>query len=202
LDPAEAAFFSDLQSILSKRPLALSRDLIRICGVDAAYDGDRIFAAASLFESGRLSEEALCTGRCTLPYVSGLFYLREGPFAVEAVRKLRLRPDLVCFDAHGAAHPRGAGLATTCGMVLGIPSIGIAKSRLVGSEPGGSNDQGERGRSSGFTTTIGGSKRYWSPGYSVTAASLRQIMKKNADVCLRALFQADRCAGLAKRSSV
>jgi hypothetical protein len=87
LDPAEVAFFSDLQTIISRRPQRLPQQISRICGVDAAYDGDRVFAAACLFESGQPSAEALCVGRCTVPYVSGLFYLREGPFAVEAVEE-------------------------------------------------------------------------------------------------------------------
>jgi deoxyribonuclease V len=203
LDPAEATFFSDLQRILSRRPRALPRRFTRVCGVDAAYEGDRVFAAACLFERGRLSEEAVCSGRCSLPYVSGLFYLREGPFVVEAVRRLKVRPQLVSFDAHGAAHPRSAGLATVCGMVLGVPSVGIAKSPLVGTVSIG---EGEGrlvlgGRTVGFVTSAGGAKRYWSPGYSVTLAGLGRVIEEQAAVCLGALREADRASRRARAAT-
>jgi deoxyribonuclease V len=131
-DPAEVAFFAKLQEILSRRSVRFPRELSRVCAVDAAYSGDFIVAVASLFEDGVPAETSTYSGRCTFPYVSGAFYLREGPFAVEAVNGLESRPQLVCFDAHGAAHPRLAGMATVCGMVLGIPSVGMAKSLLVG----------------------------------------------------------------------
>src|ERR1700730_5246754 len=204
LDPAEVAFFSDLQTIISRRPQRLPQQISRICGVDAAYDGDRVFAAACLFESGQPSAEALCVGRCTGPYGSGLFYLREGPFAVEAVRRLKVRPQLVCFDAHGAAHPHSAGLATICGMVLGIPSVGIGKSTLAGTAvvAGQGLDKLAIGqRSVGFVTRQG-AKRYWSPGYSVSLPELERIIEKEAPVCLQAIAKADRSAKEARPSSV
>lgn len=204
LDPAEVAFFSDLQTLLSKPPQPLPTELTSVCGVDAAYEADRVFAVAALFQHGQLSKEASCVGRCTLPYVSGLFYLREGPFVVEAVRRLQVRPQPVCFDAHGAAHPRSAGLATICGMLLEIPSVGIAKSRLIGSESVSSDSASlvENGRTIGLiTTTEGVSRRFWSPGYSVNLASLRRIMRTNAQTCLRALRQADDSARRARSSA-
>ncbi len=202
MDPAEVAFFSDLQTMLARRRRALPGPTTRICGVDAAYHGDRVFAAACLFENGRLVEEGSCAGRCSLPYVSGLFYLREGPFAVAAVRSLELRPQLVCFDAHGAAHPRSAGLATICGMILGIPSIGVAKSLLVGEESSGKGlGRIVRGRrAAGLVTSANGARRYWSAGYSVTLASLKSIVKTQAPACLRALSEADRASKLARSS--
>ena len=132
LDPAETSFIADLQKLLRRKKTLLSRDIRKICGVDAAYHDDRIVAVASLFDRGRLVETGSYSGTCSLPYKSGLFYMREGPFVVRAVRGLRAHPQVVCFDAHGAAHPRFAGLATVAGMVLGVPSVGIAKSLLVG----------------------------------------------------------------------
>jgi deoxyribonuclease V len=204
LDPAEEAFFSDLQRILARRERVLPKSITRICGVDAAYYGDRVFAAARVFERGRLVAEASCEGTCSIPYVSGLFYLREGPFAVAAVRSLDPLPQLVCFDAHGAAHPRSAGLATVCGMVLRIPSVGIAKSLLVGEEsPGDGLGRIVLGRRTvGFVTTVAGAKRYWSAGYSVTLASLRSVIRRQGPACILAVGEADRAARQARSSYI
>jgi len=102
------------------------KNFSRICAVDASYRSDRVAAVATETVDGRVVAHGVYTGRFTFPYVPGLFYLHEGPFVTAAVNRLKVRPQLVCFDAHGAAHPRYAGLATICGIVLGIPSIGIA----------------------------------------------------------------------------
>jgi len=152
---------------------------------------------ASLFDGGLPAETSTYVGRCTFPYASGLFYLREGPFAVEAVGGLTLRPQLLCFDAHGAAHPRFAGMATVCGMVLGIPSIGVAKSLLVGKVSGAVGGPGGityTGRRVGFSVRVGGSTRYWSPGYSVSLVQLHRVIRSWGLLCLRALAESDKTA--------
>jgi deoxyribonuclease V len=152
---------------------------------------------ASVFLEGELVEQKSYSGACSLPYVSGLFYLLEGPFATEAVRRIEVRPQLLCFDAHGAAHPRAAGLATICGIVLGIPSLGMAKSPLVGTVLGPRNGLGRMvydGRTVGFVSEKGGAKRYWSPGYSVSLRELRSIIDRYASVCLRAMAESDRAS--------
>jgi deoxyribonuclease V len=66
------------------------------------------------------------------PYVPGLLSFREIPVLLEALRKLRKLPDLLFCDAHGYAHPRRLGLASHLGIVLDRPSIGCAKSILIG----------------------------------------------------------------------
>ena len=67
------------------------------------------------------------------PYVPGLLSFREIPVLLAALRKLSAMPDLLFCDAHGYAHPRRMGLASHLGVVLDLPSIGCAKSLLIGS---------------------------------------------------------------------
>jgi deoxyribonuclease V len=111
-----------------------------IAGVDAAFSGNRVFAAACLFSfpSLELVEEAFASMETRFPYVPGYLTFREGPAIVEAVLSLKQKPDLILVDGQGIAHPRGVGIASHIGVLLGIPTIGCAKSRLVGefAEPG------------------------------------------------------------------
>jgi deoxyribonuclease V len=68
----------------------------------------------------------------SFPYVPGLLAFREGPVVLAALARLKDRPDVLIFDAHGLAHPRRMGLASHLGILLDTPAVGCAKSRLVG----------------------------------------------------------------------
>ncbi len=105
-----------------------------IAGVDVAYCGETAVAVAALYdlESLSLVEETQAVMEVAFPYVPGYLFFREGPPVVEALEKLGRRPDLLMVDGHGIAHPKKAGYASLLGVLLGIPAIGCAKSRLVG----------------------------------------------------------------------
>jgi deoxyinosine 3'endonuclease (endonuclease V) len=84
-----------------------------------------------------------------------------------------------------------------CGIVLGIPSVGIAKSLLVGRvvRAGGDLDRiVYKGRTVGFVTGAGRKTRYWSAGYSVSLRGLENLIIKHGNVCLRAMSESDRIA--------
>jgi deoxyribonuclease V len=107
----------------------------RVAGVDAAYTPDgRAHAAVVVLDAETLEvlEVASVCDRVRFPYVSGYLSFRELPALLAAFAKLRLRPDLVIVDGHGRAHPRRFGLACHLGVSIDVPTIGCAKSRLVG----------------------------------------------------------------------
>lgn len=130
----EKAF--ELQRTLQKeiRLIPLRKAPRLVAGVDSAFFGDRIVCVACLYTLPGLEllEENACSGETLFPYIPGLLSFREGPAAIEAVRGLKRRPDVIIFDGQGVAHPRGLGIASYAGFFLNIPSIGCAKTRLVG----------------------------------------------------------------------
>ena len=201
-DPAELSFFESLQTLIDvSAKSSPPRTLSTICGVDAAYpsSGNRAVAVASLLSArdGRVLESFSHVGHFTYPYFPGLFYLHEGPSAVAAVEGLKQRPDLVCFDAHGRSHPRRAGLATLCGKILEIPSIGLAKSRLVGEAvpyKEGVERIVDRGEQIGYLTRCRSKKKYWSQGYAITMKELRRIISLYGEICVRSVEIADEMA--------
>jgi deoxyribonuclease V len=113
-----------------------------IAGADASYGkrGDFFYGAVVVFslDPWRLVDQAFARGRVSFPYIPGLLSFREAPILLRAFRKLKTAPDLIIFDSQGIAHPRGLGLAAHMGLLLNAPTIGCAKSRLVGAyrEPG------------------------------------------------------------------
>jgi deoxyribonuclease V len=105
-----------------------------VAGVDAAFSDDKVFAAACLYQYSDLTlvEQAYAVQKLAFPYVPGFLSFREGPAIIAAIKKLKIKPDLILVDGQGIAHPRGIGIASHIGVLLGIPAIGCAKTRLVG----------------------------------------------------------------------
>ena len=118
----------------------LKKTLKVIVAVDAAFSETRAFAAACMFTFPNLTfmAEAVADAPLTFPYVPGYLTFREGPAIIAALKRLTTRPDLILVDGQGIAHPRGIGIASHLGVLLDIPTVGCAKSRLVGDyvEPG------------------------------------------------------------------
>jgi deoxyribonuclease V len=125
-----------------------------VAGVDTGYSGGMARAAVVNLKYPSLEpvEHAVSLGRINFPYIPGLLSFREGPVILEALAKLTQAPDLLIFDGHGIAHPRRFGLACHIGLLVDIPSIGCAKTKLLGEydEPGAERgsfsyltDQGE-----------------------------------------------------------
>ncbi len=125
-----------VQSVLKNkvRISSLSKKPRFIAGIDAAFFGDQIIGAACLFRYPEVTlvGEAYAVMKNLFPYVPGFLSFREGPVIIETIQKLPIKPDVILFDGQGVAHPLGLGIASHIGVLLNIPAIGCAKSRLVG----------------------------------------------------------------------
>jgi deoxyribonuclease V len=112
----------------------------RVAGADAHYAGAHVWAAVVTMTFADLApvESALIRRALVFPYVPGLLSFREAPAILACLQRLPERPDLLLIDGQGLAHPRRFGLACHVGVLADLPTIGVAKSRLVGTheEPG------------------------------------------------------------------
>lgn len=107
-----------------------------VAGVDIGFEdgGATTRAAVVVFDATTRKpiDEALTRTPTRMPYVPGLLSFREVPGALAALDELAAPPDLLMVDGHGIAHPKRLGVATHLGLASGLPSIGVAKKRLVG----------------------------------------------------------------------
>ena len=107
-----------------------------VAGVDAAYSEDKktVLAAAVVYDRvERHTVEIVHAIRpVEYPYIPTFLSFREGPAVLQAIRALKHEFGVVCFDGQGYAHPRRCGLASHMSILLGVPGVGVAKSRLLG----------------------------------------------------------------------
>jgi len=108
----------------------------RIAGVDVGFEeqGTITRAAAVLLDARSLQPLAHAVARLPtrMPYIPGLLSFRELPAVLQALAGLPEQPGLVFVDGQGIAHPRGLGIAAHLGVITGLPTIGVAKTILVG----------------------------------------------------------------------
>ena len=128
-----------------------ARNVSSIAGADVSYSkrGDEGIAAVVVLNYPGLEpiDEAFAKGKVSFPYIPGLLSFREAPLLIEVFQRLQRPPDVALYDGQGIAHPRSLGLASHMGLLLGLPSIGCAKEKLVG-------DFGEVGPQPASTTPL------------------------------------------------
>lgn len=111
-----------------------------VAGVDQAFEGDTATSAVVVLEADScveggdptVLERVHATESVEIPYVPGLLSFREGNPVLRALECLETTPDVVLLDGSGRIHYREAGLATHVGVVLDLPTVGVAKSLLCG----------------------------------------------------------------------
>ena len=107
-----------------------------VAGVDLSLndeknEGHAIVVVLS-YPDFEILETRYATAPLLMPYISGLLSFRESPVALQAFEQIETRPDVIMADGQGQAHPRGFGIACHLGVLLDVPTIGVAKSRLYG----------------------------------------------------------------------
>ena len=107
-----------------------------IAGADVSYtkESEIFYASVVVFNLQTMQriEAVTASGTVGFPYIPGLLSFRESPILLKAFAKIKSEPDVIILDAQGIAHPRGIGLASHIGLLLDKPSIGCAKTRLIG----------------------------------------------------------------------
>jgi deoxyribonuclease V len=125
------------QVCLSKKVISedkLPPKIRTVGGVDVSYVGNLGVGAVTVldYDSLKLLETQVATCQVKIPYIPTLLSFREIPPALAAIQKLKLQPDVFLVDAQGWAHPYRCGFATHLGLILKAPTVGAAKSRLIG----------------------------------------------------------------------
>jgi deoxyribonuclease V len=159
-----------------------------VAGLDVSYDkrSSTVYAAVIVIhlKDRQILETATAVSQATFPYIPGLLSFREAPAVLKAFKQLHHRPDCLLCDGQGIAHPRRFGLACHLGLLLDLPSIGCAKSLLVGKyrEPaqhrGSSQILYDKGEQLGIIlrTRDGVEPVYVSPGYRMSFDRARKVV--------------------------
>ena len=128
------------QQQTAMRPLVSLTDgfgeIKTIAGVDLSLDmennlGHAIVVVLS-YPGFQVLETRYATAPLQMPYIPGLLSFRESPVVLKAFAQVEIAPDLILVDGQGQAHPRAFGIACHLGVLLDVPSVGVAKSRLYG----------------------------------------------------------------------
>lgn len=157
-----------------------------VAGVDVGFEQKNTITRAAVavlsFPSLEPLTSVIARQPTRFPYVPGLLSFREIPAVLEALQQLDELPDLLLCDGQGIAHPRRMGIASHLGLLIDRPTIGVGKSRLIGSyeEPGQEKGQWspliDKGEEIGcvLRSRSGVKPLYISPGHRVSLTAARE----------------------------
>jgi deoxyribonuclease V len=123
-----------LRSMVSVAGLDKEPRLVAGCDISFDKGSDVVYAGIVVLELPALAEVGRSTtiAQAKFPYIPGLLSFRESPALLEVWERLEVQPDLVMIDGQGYAHPRRFGIASHFGVLIGLPTVGCAKTVLVG----------------------------------------------------------------------
>jgi deoxyribonuclease V len=161
----------------------LPRKITRIAGVDVAYADSLAIGVVAVLDYDSLelveSQTAMCDVK--MPYIPTLLSFREIPPSAACIRKLKVQPDVLLVDGQGLAHPYRCGFASHLGLAVGKPTVGVAKSRLIGTpvESAGQVFLVDRGETVGsvVTTRKGVKPVFVSVGHMISLGTAVKIVK-------------------------
>jgi deoxyribonuclease V len=154
-----------------------------VAGVDVSYLGQLGVGAVVVldYKSLEVLETQVAFCQVKIPYIPTLLSFREIPPALAAIKKLKIQPDVFLIDAQGFAHPYRCGFASHLGLILSKPTIGAAKSRLIGIqvELDGETFLVDKGETIGavVTTKQKGKPVFVSVGHMVSLETAIKIVK-------------------------
>ena len=144
LNPKSIAEATEIQRTLAKKVIIRDQypKIEIVAGIDVSnnlYDPAQMCYAAVVnldYKTLQVLEIGTAADKQILAYRPGFLGFREVPIILKALAQLKTKPDLLLVDGHGVSHPRKFGVATHLGVLLDIPSIGVAKSILIGKPAG------------------------------------------------------------------
>lgn len=166
-----------------------SREPRLVAGIDVSFPSREIALAVIVimeFDSLSVVDHYFALRKVETPYIPGLLSFREGPAILDALSRSP-EVDLLFFDGHGIAHPRGIGIASHIGLFVEAPTIGVAKSLLYGKIQNLPREKGENskilspvGRLLGYAlcTRTNVKPVFISPGNRITAESALMLSIK------------------------
>jgi len=151
-----------------------------VAGVDQTFTKEEVISGIVVcnYKDLKLIEKKYAIVKAKFPYVSGLLTYRESPAIVEAFNKLENKPDILIVDGNGILHPRRIGMASHVGILLDMPTIGVAKKLIVGEVKEGTIYMEKEARGYELITREHSRPIYVSPGNNVSLKTSLEIVKK------------------------
>ena len=152
----------------------------RIAGVDQAFADGNVISGIVVcsYKDLNLIEKKYAVVKAKFPYLSGFLSYRESPAIIEAFNQLENKPDILIVDGNGILHPRRIGMASHLGILLDIPTIGVAKRLIAGEVREGTVYIEKEARGYELATREHSKPLYISPGYKVSLKTSLEIVKK------------------------
>ena len=155
-------------------------ELVLIGGCDQAFIDDKIISAVVVLDYKKLKlvEWNYAVDKAPMPYIPGFLSYRESPVIVQAFNKLENKPQLLMVDGNGILHQRRIGIASHLGLLLDIPTIGIAKKLLLGKVDNGKVMVNDKLLGFEFKTRDVSKPIYISAGHRISLTTSLKIVKR------------------------